>query len=479
MVPDDAPPAPAAPRPRGGPLDTDALLREAADAALAYAASVDGRRVAPDADAVAALTAFDAPLSDAGTDAADTLRLLRDVGGPATVASTGPRYFGFVTGGTQPAALGAAWLAAAWDQNAALPVMSPVAARLHDVVRGWLVDLLGMPDGTAVAFVTGATVANATGLAAARDALLARAGWDAQADGLFGAPAIDVVVGERAHSTLSKSLGLVGLGRSRVTVVPADDQGRMRAELLPELLPERAGPGPVLVCAQAGEVNTGAFDPFDRLADWVAARGGWLHVDGAFGLWAMADPTRRDLVRGLERADSWATDAHKWLNVTYDSGIAFVREPADLRRTFAAVAGYLPSDVGFEAMHHTPQSSQRARQVEVWSVLRTLGRRGIADLVQRACDAAVLIADRLRAGGLEVLNDVVLNQVLVRCDDGPTTQALVAAVQADGRIWVGPTSWDGAAAMRISVSSWKTDLDDAAFAAEVILGCANRVRATR
>ncbi len=289
------------------------------------------------------------------------------------------RYFGFVNGATYPVALGSSWLVSAWDQNTALPVMSPVAAKLHDVVEGWLVDLLGLPAGTGVAFVTGATVANASCLAAARDALLAELGWDVQSDGLFGAPEIQVVIGERAHSTLSKSLGLVGLGRTRVVVVPADDQGRLRAELLPDI------DGPVLVCAQAGEVNTGAFDPFDEIADWLAERSGWLHVDGAFGLWALADPSRADLVRGLDRADSWATDAHKWLNVTYDCGIAFVRRPADLRRTFAASAGYLPPDGGFEAMHHTPQSSQRARQVEVWSVLRTLGRRGVAELVTHAC----------------------------------------------------------------------------------------------
>jgi glutamate/tyrosine decarboxylase-like PLP-dependent enzyme len=336
-----------------------------------------------------------------------------------------------------------------------------------------LVDVLHLPEETGVAFVSGATVANASCLAAARDALLERAGWDAQRDGLFGAPPIQVVVGERAHSTLSKSLGLVGLGRDRVTVVPADDQGRMRAELLPDL------EGPVLVCAQAGEVNTGAFDPFDEIADWLAPRGGWLHVDGAFGLWAMADPTRAHLVAGLDRADSWATDGHKWLNVTYDCGIAFVRRLADLRRTFAAVAGYLPASDAFEAMHHTPQSSQRARQIEVWAVLRTLGRRGIEQLVQQACDAAALIADELAAGGLDVLNDVVLNQVLVRLDDGPTTEALIAAVAADGRSWCGPTQWAGATAMRISVSSWKTDLDDARAAAAAILECAERVRAGR
>jgi glutamate/tyrosine decarboxylase-like PLP-dependent enzyme len=458
---------------RSGPDDDVFAL--ATTAALSYAATVDDRRVAPDDQAVAALSAFDEPLPDVGADASATLRMLNDVGSPATVATTGRHYFGFVNGATYPVALGSSWLVSSWDQNAALPVMSPIAAKLHDVASGWLVDLLHLPADTGVAFVTGATVANASCLAAARDALLAGVGWDVQADGLFGAPEIDVVVGGRAHSTLSKSLGLVGLGRTRVHVVPADDQGRMRARLLPDV----DGPGakrPVLVCAQAGEVNTGAFDPFDEIADWLAERSGWLHVDGAFGMWALADPSRADLVRGLDRADSWATDAHKWLNVTYDCGIAFVRRLDDLRRTFAAAAGYLPPDIGFEAMHHTPQSSQRARQAEVWSVLRTLGRQGVADLVTGACEVAKTIAARLRTGGLTILNDVVLNQVLVRLVDGPTTEALIAEIQSDGRIWCGPTQWDGATAMRISVSSWKTDLDDAVFAADVILDCADRVR---
>jgi len=451
--------------------DVEPVLRDAVDAALAYVRSVDDRRVGPPPDAVAALAAFDEPLPEAGADARETLRRLDELGSPATMASAGARYFGFVNGATLPVALGSAWLVSAWDQNTALPVMSPAAAKLYDVARRWLVDLLHLPPETGVAFVSGATVANASGLAAARDALLAGVGWDVQADGLFGAPPISVVVGERAHSTLSKSLGLVGLGRNRVTIVPADEQGRLRAELLPDL------DGPVLVCAQAGEVNTGAFDPFDDIADWLSERSGWLHVDGAFGLWALADPSRAELVRGLDRADSWATDGHKWLNVTYDCGIAFVRRAADLRRTFAATAGYLPTSGDFEAMHHTPQSSQRARAVEVWAVLRTLGRRGVAELVTQACDAAAAIAERLRAGGLTILNDVVLNQVLVRLVDGPTTEALVTEVQADGRVWCGPTQWNGATAMRISVSSWKTDLDDAAFAADAILDCAARVQA--
>jgi glutamate/tyrosine decarboxylase-like PLP-dependent enzyme len=435
--------------------------------AIAYTATIDERAVAPTGPALAALALFDEPLPRAGLDATSTLDLLAEVGGPATIASTGRQYFGFVNGATQPVALGASFLVNAWDQNAALPVMSPTSAAVYEVTRRWLVELLGLPDGTDVAFVTGATVANASCLAAARDALLADVGWDVQRDGLFDAPPLNVVIGAHAHSTLRKSLGLVGLGRERVTIVPGDDEGRIISDRLPD--PDTFD-GPVLLCAQAGEVNTGAFDPFDELADWLAGVDhGWLHVDGAFGLWALADPTRTALVAGLDRADSWATDGHKWLNVTYDCGVAFVRPDGALRRTFSAVAGYLPPESGFEAMHHTPQSSQRARQIEVWAVLRTLGRHGVADLVQLASDCASLIAERLRSAGFDVLNDVVLNQVLVRFVDGPTTEHLIAAIQRDGRIWCGPTQWQGSTAMRISVSSWKTTLDDAERAADVIV----------
>ena len=447
------------------------LLRAAADYAIGYAASIDTRHAAPTPEAIGRLAALDGPLPDRPTDPSEVMAMLADIGGPATMGSTGPDYFGFVNGATLPVALGASMLVNAWDQNAALPVMSPVAAKVHDVTRRWLTELFGLPVDTEVAFVTGATVANASCLAAARDALLVAVGWDAQRDGLFGAPEITVIIGEQAHSTLRKSLGLIGLGRERVTVVPADDQGRIRTDLLPD---PGSIDGPVLMCSQAGEVNTGAFDRFEPLADWVQQhRSAWLHVDGAFGLWALADPTRTELVAGLTRADSLATDAHKWLNVTYDCGIAFVTRPGALRRTFAAVAGYLPPDEGWEAMHHTPQSSQRARQIEVWAVLRTLGRSGVAELVQRACDCAVTIADRLRDSGFEVLNDVVLNQVLVRYGDPEVTERLIAEIQRDGRIWCGSTQWNGATAMRISVSSWKTDLDAAHRAADVIIACAS------
>lgn len=451
--------------------ERDALLAEAARRARRYVDGVDQRPVTPSPAALADLHRFDEPLPDSPSDPLETLALLDDAGSPATVASTGPRYFGFVTGGTLPIALASAWLGSAWDQNAALPMMSPIAARLHDVTRGWLVSLFGLPDTTEVAFVTGATMANATALAAARDHQLARLGWDVQQDGLAGAPALAVVVGDRAHSTLLKALGLIGLGRGRVHRVPADDQGRLRAELLPDVA------GPVIVCAQAGEVNTGAFDPFPQIASWVHDRGGWLHVDGAFGLWALADPTRAHLVRGLREADSWATDGHKWLNVPYDSGMVLLRNPENLRRSFGSVAGYLPPAGGFEAMHHGPESSQRARQIDVWAVLRSLGRAGVADLVAGACARAHRIGEVLADAGLEVLNDVVLNQVLVAAGPDPTTERLISAVQQDGTCWCGPTTWNGRVAMRLSVSGWNTTDQDAEQSVEAILRCARQVGA--
>ncbi|MDQ4116603.1 MAG: pyridoxal-dependent decarboxylase [Actinomycetota bacterium] len=455
-----------------GAAALEELLSDAARRASRYLSGLADRAVAPDPAALAALDRFAEPLPDGPSDPSGTLALLDEAGSPATVASAGPRYFGFVTGGTLPAALAAGRLAAAWDQNAALPVMSPVAARLHEVTRAWLVELLGLPEGTAAAFVTGATEANTAALAAARDHLLAARGWDVPVRGLFGAPPLTVVLGERAHSTIGKALATLGLGRDRVHRVPADEQGRMLPDRLPDV------DGPVLVCAQAGEVNTGACDPLGRIADWTRERGGWLHVDGAFGLWAMAAPGRRHLLEGAQRADSWATDAHKWLNVAYDGGVVLVRDAADLRRSFGSTAGYLPPDDGFEAMHHTPQSSQRARWIEVWAVLRSLGRSGVAELVEGCCRRAARIAGALERGGLRVVNDVVLNQALVVAPSGAdATRRMIAAVQRDGTCWCGPGTWAGGTAMRVSVSGWATTDDDADRSAQAILRCARAVGA--
>jgi glutamate/tyrosine decarboxylase-like PLP-dependent enzyme len=449
--------------------DTARLLADAATRAAAYLAGLDEREVAPKTSDLEALDELDVPLPAGPAEGAETLALLDRVGSPATMATAGGRYFGFVNGACLPASLAAHVLASAWDQNAALSVMSPVAGRLRAIVSRWLVDLLALPADADAMFVGGATVANLCGLVAARDHVLARAGWDVANDGLIGAPPLTVVVGAGAHSTIAKSLAIIGLGRKRVVVVPADDQGRILPAALPNV------DGPVILCAQAGEVNTGAFDPFDALIDWARERDAWVHVDGAFGIWSAASavPERRALTAGMARADSWATDAHKWLNVPYDSGIVILRDASRLRATMSAAAGYLPSGSVLEPTHHTPQSSQRARAIDAWAALRSLGRSGVADLVDRTSDHAIHFAEGLRAAGHEVLNDVVINQVLVRFGpDDASTDRVIDRVQRSGECWCGPTSWQGRRAMRISVSSWATTTDDVARSLRAILEAA-------
>jgi glutamate/tyrosine decarboxylase-like PLP-dependent enzyme len=445
-----------------------ALLQDACRRALAYLAGLADRRVAPAGSSVAALGGLDFPLPGPGLDAGRVLAMLDELGSPATVASGGPRYFGFVTGGTLPAAQAAAWLTAAWDQNAALTVMSPAAARLNAVALRWVTELLGLPAGTAGGFVTGATMANTTCLAAARDAVLTRHGWDAAGQGLAGAPPVTVVVGAEVHTTVRKALGLVGLGRDRAVVLPADGQGRIEPRALPALA------GPALVCLQAGNVNSGASDPFRQLIAWARDHGAWVHVDGAFGLWAAASPAAAGQVAGADGADSWATDAHKWLNTTYDCGIALVRDRAALRAAMEASASYLPGDADSEAMHLTPQSSQRARGAEVWAALAALGRDGVAGLVDRTCALARRFADGMRAAGHDVLNDVVLNQVLVAFGDPEHTDAVIAAVQDEGTCWFGPTTWHGRRAMRASVSGWNTTPGDIDRSVAAVCACARR-----
>ena len=444
-----------------------ALLREACQRALAYLDGLADRPVAPTAEAVAALSRLDFPLPGPGLDARDVLAMLDEVGSPATVAIGGPRYFGFVNGGALPVAQAAAWLGAAWDQNVALTVMSPTAAALNAVALRWVTELLGLPGTAWGGFVTGATMANAACLAAARDAVLTKHGWDAAGQGLAGAPPVTVVVGEEVHTAVRKALGLVGLGRDRAVVLPADGQGRIEPRGLPALT------GPALVCLQAGNVNSGASDPFGPLIAWAHEQGAWVHVDGAFGLWAAASPGTAAQVAGVAGADSWATDAHKWLNTTYDCGIALVRDPGALRSAMESSAAYLPEDAAREPMHFTPQSSQRARGAEVWAVLAALGRDGVAELVDRTCRLARRFADGLRAAGYDVLNDVVLNQVVVAFGDPEHTDATIAAVQREGTCWCGPTTWRGRRAMRISVSCWTTTERDIDRCVAAVLGCAS------
>jgi glutamate/tyrosine decarboxylase-like PLP-dependent enzyme len=428
----------------------DELLGDAARRARRYLAGVAERAVAPGHEAVDGLDRLDFALPPRGVAPGEVLALLDEIGSPATVATAGPRYFGFVNGGALPIAVAASWLLAAWDQNDALAVMSPVAARLDEIALRWVVELLGLPAGTAGGFVTGASMANASCLAAARDAVLTGAGWDAAALGLVGAPVVQVVVGAEAHTTVHKALGLVGLGRDRALRLPVDGQGRVLARELPALEP------PAIVCLQAGNVNSGASDPFGPLIDWAHERGAWVHVDGAFGLWAAASPELAGQVAGVGRADSWATDAHKWLNTTYDCGIALVRDGDALRRAMRADAAYLTPSGGREPMQHTPQSSQRARGAEVWAVLAALGRDGLAGLVTGTARLARRFAEGLQAAGGEILNEVALNQVVVAFGDAGRTDAVIAAVQRDGTCWCGPTTWQGRRAMRVSVSCWAT-----------------------
>ena len=432
----------------------DELLRDAAERAIRYVGELPERRVAPDAEALEGLGRLDEPLPDGPDDPGRVLALLDEAGSPATVATAGPRFFGFVIGGSHPVSLAVNWLAGAWDQNAGAFTASPVAATLEQVAQRWLIELFGLPSTTVAGFVTGATMANMTALAAARNAVLARVGWDVDAQGLAGAPLVTVIAGDEVHPSLVKGLGLLGLGRDRVVRVPVDDQGRMRADALPAIS------GPTIVCVQAGNVNTGAFDPVAEIVAQAHESGAWVHVDGAFGLWAAVAPERAHLVRGVGSADSWATDAHKWLNVSYDSGLAFVRDPEPLRAAMGVTAAYLPDSMMREPAAHAPELSRRARGVEVWAVLRALGRSGLADLIERDCRHATSFAEGLSAAGFEILNDVVLNQVLVAFGDDETTRRVVAAIQEDGTCWAGVTVWQGRTAMRISVSGWSTTTED-------------------
>jgi glutamate/tyrosine decarboxylase-like PLP-dependent enzyme len=431
-----------------------ALLKRAARDAMDYLEAVDSRPLAPTPQAVAALSNLRGPLPPGPTSPETVLHLLHEYGSPATVANGGGRYFGFVNGGCVPAAMAAAWLVSAWDQNAAFEVQSPVAIALEETALEWVRELLGLPEGTGGAVVTGATMANFSALAAARHALLSRAGWDVEADGLIGAPPITVVVGDEVHSSLVKALGMLGLGRKRVVRVPVDAQGRMRADALPHL------DAMTILCLQAGNVNTGAFDPAAAICPAARAAGAWIHVDGAFGLWAATSPEYHRWTKGFDQADSWATDAHKWPNIGYDCGIALVRDPLALRAAMSIQAAYLVQAGNREPSQFSPELSRRARGVELWAGLRSLGRSGMAAIVERTSSHARRFAAGLKAAGYEVLNEVILNQVLVSFGSAEKTLKVIARLQAEGTCWCGSTVWQGHTAMRISVSSWATTKED-------------------
>jgi glutamate/tyrosine decarboxylase-like PLP-dependent enzyme/RimJ/RimL family protein N-acetyltransferase len=419
--------------------------------------------------------AFGGPLPERGADDGQVVAELVAAAEPGLVGTQSGRYFGFVIGSAMPAAVAADWLATAWDQNAFSVVTSPAAAAVETVAGAWAAELLGLPEGVSSGFVTGAQAANTTALAAARQHVLGAAGWDVARRGLTEAPQIRVLAGEERHVTIDRSLRLLGIGTAAMEIVPADAQGRMRADLLQQAL--QRSTGPTIVCAQAGNVNTGACDPLLEIVELAGPAGAWVHVDGAFGLWAAASPRFRHLVAGVDRADSWATDAHKWLNVPYDSGLVFTRNPEAHGQAMAVSASYLQRGGGRSPSDWVPESSRRARGFAVWAALRSLGRNGVATLVERCCDHARAFADRLAAEpGVEVLNDVVLNQVLVRfADDDATTRDVVRRVQEEGTCWLGGTGWHGRAAMRISVSSFRTTSDDVDRSVAAILEAAAAV----
>ena len=445
--------------------DTRALLRRTAELAADFLDSLEDRPVFPQATPDELRASLGVRLQDEPLEPEQVVEELAAAADPGLVAIPSGRYFGFVIGGGLPAALAADWLTSTWDQNAGLYVGGPSASVVEDVVRDWVCDLLGLPATASIGLVTGTQMGSVTALAAARYRVLERAGWDVARDGLAGGPRVRVLVGEQRHVTVDRALRLLGLGTPET--IPADDQGRMDAGALRDTL-ER-GSGPTIVCAQAGEVNTGAFDPFEEIADAAAAHAAWLHVDGAFGLWAAATPRLRHLVRGAERADSWITDAHKWLNVPYDSALVLCNDPDAHRAAMTVSASYLIQDDGARAVRDqvdwVPEFSRRARGFAVYAALRSLGRSGLAALVERTCDCARTFAEGITAlPGVELVNDVVLNQVLFRFETDDETDAVLARVQSAGDVWMSGTTWRGRRAIRVSVSNWQTTEAEIALA---------------
>ena len=442
------------------------LLSDVAARATTYLEGAQTRGVAPTPEAVAALAELDSRFPDEPLTPAQVVELLDRTAAPATMINTGGRFFGFVNGGTLPGSLAASWLVSAWDQNAGMRICSAPGGLLEEVSLRWTADVLGLPPSCGGGIVNGATMANFSAILAARHALLERQGWNVERDGLFGAPPIDVVVGNEVHASVLKGLSLSGLGRDRVHRVPVDDQGRMIAAELPALTSHS------LVCMQAGNVNTGSFDPALLICQQAHDAGAWVHVDGAFGLWAAASPQYRHLTRGFELADSWATDGHKWPNAGYDCGIVLVRDPEHLRAAMSATASYLVSSAQRDPMDFAPDMSRRARGIEFWATLRSLGRAGLAQLIERTCGHAQRFAEGLRKAGFPVLNDVVINQVLVTFGSAERTLEVIKRIQRDGTCWAGSTVWQGKTAMRISVSSWATNEDDVDRSLEAIVRAA-------
>jgi len=447
------------------------LLVNAAERGVAYRESAAERQVAPTAEAVAGAAKFIEPMPVEGMDDDVVLAMLDELGSPATIMMAGPRFFGFVIGGSLPVTVATNWLTTAWDQNVGMHEVTPATSTLERVAMDWMLDLFGLPLDAAASFVTGATVANFTCLAAARNRVYSDIDWNVEADGLIGAPPVTVIVSEETHPTVFKSLGLLGFGRNRVVRAPVDEQGRIDVSRFPAI------DGPTIICTQAGNVNTGAFDPVGEICALAKPKGAWVHVDSAFGLWAAASPDRSHLCSGFAAADSWATDAHKWLNVPYDSGIAFVRDTPALKSAMAITAEYLMTETEFRnPSDFTPELSRRARGVDVWAALKSLGRKGLAEMIDRCCSNARRFAAGFQAAGFEVLNEVVLNQVLVSFGDDAMNRRIIDEIQAEGTCWCGVTVWQGKTAMRISVSNWSTTEDDVDRSLEVIIAIVQRAR---
>jgi glutamate/tyrosine decarboxylase-like PLP-dependent enzyme len=453
-------------------------LGNAFDAALSYLEALPSRSLTAYPSLAELRAAIGGPLPEHSLEPRQVIADLATAAEPGVVASGSGRFFGFVVGGTMPAALAADWLASTWDQNAGLYVLGPSASVVEEVVGEWLAELLGLPAGVSVGYVTGGQMANFTGLAIALQEVLRRSGWNLATDGLWGAPPVRILAGQGRHGTIDRALRFLGAGTGAIVPIEADAQGRMQPAALSAALEQ--GSGPAVVCAQVGDVNSGAIDPVSEICEIAHRHGAWAHIDGAFGLWAAASPRLRQLVAGSELADSWATDAHKWLNVPYDSGLIFCAHPDAHRAAMGSQAGYLMRSVADErdALDYNPEHSRRARGFAVYAALRTLGRHGVAELVDRSCALARRFAGQLNAAdGVEVLNEVVLNQVLVRFlaadgDHDLRTREVIERVQQEGTCWMSGTTWQGRAAMRISVSNWSTDEADVDRSVAAILRCA-------
>ncbi|MCG8336708.1 MAG: aminotransferase class V-fold PLP-dependent enzyme [Proteobacteria bacterium] len=435
--------------------DSDKQLFETAkDFACDYMSTAYDRHVNPTDQAIDDLNRFQEPLPANMCSAHDLLKLLHDVGSPASVTVTGGRYFGFVNGSSYPAALAAKWLSAVWDQNPALYVISPIVSKLEEICEQWLVELFGLPEETVAGLVSGTSTATMCGLAAGRLELFKRQGWDVNQKGIAGAPPIRVVAGTQAHATVFKALALLGFGRENIETVPVDDQGRMISSQLPELDDK------TLLIVQAGNVNSGAFDPLEEICDKANKAEAWVHIDGAFGLWAEASGRFRHLTKGLEKADSWSVDGHKTLNTPYDCGIVLCKHPEVLVEAMQASGSYIQYGEHRDSMLYTPEMSRRSRAVELWATMKYLGRKGIEELVDRLCDNAQELADQLKTAGFTIHNDVVFNQVLVSCETSDQTTATLANIQSSGDCWCGGSTWNDRPVIRISVCSWKTAKED-------------------